>query len=123
MANRSGFTINLSGNNMDHADQLVKADCGLVVSVLPIEYERRTEKGLNGKKWAETLEQYNDRLAAFPKSTLDGHRLVVCPATFADDISYVNCKLCQKVKRKSIVGFPAHGRSKRNADTIAKGEA
>ena len=27
-ANRAGFTINLSGNNPDHADELVDLDCG-----------------------------------------------------------------------------------------------
>jgi hypothetical protein len=123
VANRNGFTVNLSGNNVAHADRLVKADCGPVVSVLPIEYERTTKKTEAGKVWAETLPEYKDRLATLPTTTPDGHRLVVCPATFADDVSCANCKLCQKVNRKTIVGFPAHGRSKRKADAIAQGAA
>ena len=44
MANNNGFTINLSGNDVNHADRLADTNCGPVVSVLPIEYERRTER-------------------------------------------------------------------------------
>lgn len=121
VANRNGFTINLSGNTLDHADRLVDADCGPVVAVLPIEYERQTKRTEAGKAWAETEADYKARLRTLPQTTPQGRRVVVCPATFKDNTACVDCQLCQKANRKTIVGFPAHGRSKRKADTIARG--
>ena len=123
MANRQGFTINLSGNDTDHADKLAALDIGPVVSVLPIEYERKTERGPNGKQWAETMPEYKARLSTLPGSTPQGNRLVVCPATYQDKTSCKTCGLCQKANRKTIVGFPAHGTSRRKADLVARGAA
>ena len=121
VANSNGFTINLSGNTLEHADQLVDDDCGPVVSVLPIEYERQTKRTDAGKAWAETEPEYKVRLRTLPQTTPKGRRVVVCPATYKDNTACVDCQLCQKANRKTIVGFPAHGRSKRKADTIARG--
>ena len=120
VANKQGLTLNLSGNDLDHADQLAALKIGPVVSVLPIEYERKTEKGPNGKQWAETLAEYKSRLASLANTTPGGHRLTVCPATFLDTVSCKTCGLCQKSNRKTIVGFPAHGTSRRKADAIAR---
>lgn len=96
MANRAGFTVNLSANDPGHADEL--AATGLpVVTVLPT--------GDHGKKSVTTPE---------------GRRIVVCPATYRDDVSCATCKLCASNKAdRPIVGFPAHGTSKRKADAIA----
>ena len=86
-----------------------------------IDYERTTQKTDAGKVWAETLPEYKDRLTSLPQTTPAGHRLAVCPATYKDDTACKDCKLCQKANRKVIVGFSAHGRSKRKADAIAQG--
>ena len=71
--NRSGFTVNLSANNLAHADQLADLDAG---------------------------------------------KVVVCPAAVRDDVSCATCQLCQR-QRDFIVGFPAHGTSKKKADAVA----
>lgn len=120
-ANRNGFTINLSANNLDHADDLAQTYCGPVASVLPLEYQRTTEKApKGGKQWAESLEAYKARMADLGLNTPQGRRVTICPATYSDDVSCATCKLCQKVKRPAIVGFPAHGVSKRKASAIAE---
>ena len=120
-ANRKGFTVNLSANNLDHADDLAQTYCGPVASVLPLEYQRTTEKApQGGKQWAESLTAYKARIADLGLRTPQGRQVTVCPATFLDDVSCATCKLCQKVKRPAIVGFPAHGVSKRKASAIAK---
>jgi len=94
-ANKGGFTVNLSGNTLDHADSLVDLAIAPVVVVLPHDATSNT---------------------VTPK----GRKVVVCPATQREDISCASCGLCQK-QRDSIVGFPAHGTSKRKADLIAQG--
>lgn len=115
-ANANGFTVNLSGNNVHHADELAKTGCGPVVSVLPLEYQRKGK----GKEFTESLDEYKARLNTLPKTTPAGNRLVVCPATYQEKMSCNDCRLCAKGNRKTIVGFPAHGRSKRKADAIAQ---
>jgi hypothetical protein len=95
-ANADGFTINLSADNMGEADELAASKVGPVVVVLP-----------------DTIEG-NAKL-----STPEGRRVVVCPATYRDDITCSTCKLCAIATRETIVGFPAHGASKRKASAIA----
>ena len=96
-ANLNGFTINLSANNPTHADMLAKEKVGPVVCVLPAD--------VSGKQ---------------DIFTPAGRRVVVCPATYRDDIQCVDCMLCQRVDRQVIVGFPAHGAKRKNADSIAR---
>ena len=43
--------------------------------------------------------------------TAAGRKVVVCPATYRDDVNCKSCGLCQK-SRDVIVGFPAHGARK-----------
>jgi len=93
-ANESGFTINLSGNDLDHADSLYSLDIGPVVVVLP-------------KDASENLE------------TPMGRKVVICPATQRDDISCATCGICAK-QRKAIIGFPAHGNGAKKADSVAR---
>lgn len=88
-ANMNGFTINLSSNDLADADRLADLDIGPVVTLLP------TSAAKN-----ETLE------------TPAGRTVVPCPATYQDDVSCASCQLCQR-QRAVIVGFPAHGSSKR----------
>lgn len=97
IANELGFTINLSANNLEHADELADTAAGPVVVVLPADVHGR-----------QTLK------------TPAGRKVVVCPATYRDDVNCASCGLCQ-LQRETIVGFPAHGSSARKADAIAKG--
>jgi hypothetical protein len=92
--NHLGFTVNVSANNLEHADKLCDMDIAPVATVLPIEQTTNT---------------------VTPK----GRKVVVCPATFKDDVSCSSCMLCEKRDRNIIVGFPAHGTSKKKASAIA----
>jgi hypothetical protein len=93
-ANIDGFTVNLSANDLHHADLL--ADSGLpVVAVLPIEQTTNTK-------------------------TPAGRAVVVCPATVRDDVSCATCQLCARADRAVIIGFPAHGTSAKKADSVAR---
>ena len=92
--NHLGFTVNVSANNLEHADKLCDLDIAPVATVLPIEQTTNT---------------------VTPK----GRKVVVCPATYKDDVSCADCMLCEKRDRKVIVGFPAHGTSKKKASAIA----
>jgi len=116
-ANSYAFTINLSGNSPAHADDLAALGIAPVVTVLPSDLERRKKSG----EWLETLAEYRDRIADL--RTPNGRRVVVCPATYQDDVSCATCKLCAR-QRDSIVGFPAHGTGKRKADqAVAQSDA
>ena len=86
-----GFTVNLSGNDLDDADRLADTGAGPVVCVLP---STQTENTVTPK----------------------GRKVVVCPATQRDDVSCATCQLCQRANRTTIVGFPAHGTRKRVID-------
>jgi hypothetical protein len=114
-ANEEGFTINLSGNNLSHADELADLNIAPVVTVVAMDYERRNAK----KEWTETLPEFRARIAKLPPlATPKGRKVSLCPATYLD----TNCKecgICQK-QRKAIVAFPAHGFRKRAATAIAK---
>ena len=95
-ANRDGFTVNLSANNLEHADELADLDIGPVVVVLPADHNKRNV------------------------NTPGGRNVVTCPATYRSDVSCATCQLCQRRDRKTIVGFPAHGAAKRKASAIAE---
>lgn len=94
-ANAEGFTINLSANNLSHADELADLGIAPVATVLPSEIEGNVK-------------------VVTPK----GRKVVVCPATYRDDVSCKTCQLCQK-QREVIVGFPAHGTQAKKASAIA----
>jgi hypothetical protein len=120
-ANASGFTINLSGNNLTHADELADMAIAPVVTVLPIEYARREQRIGKAVQWAESLDEYRARVAALPQETPAGRAVRACPATYLDT-DCANCGLCARQNRKVIVGFPAHGSAKTKADVIATQE-
>lgn len=115
-ANARGFVINLSGNDVGHADRLADLGIGPVVTVLPTQYARTATRG----DWAESIDAYRARVAALPQRTPSGRRVVVCPATYRDDVSCATCQLCARAERTTIVGFPAHGSSARRADQVAR---
>lgn len=94
-ANISGFTINLSANNLAHADKLAALGIAPVVTILPTDQLTNT-------------------------FTPEGRKVVVCPAVTKDNVNCARCGLCQRGDRSCIVGFPAHGIQKRTVDAIAK---
>ncbi len=79
-------------NSPAHADTLADLGIAPVVTVLP-----------------DTV-QGNAEL-----HTPAGRRIVVCPATYRDDVTCASCQLCQRANRTTIVGFPAHGQSRAKA--------
>lgn len=97
-----GFVINVSANNLWHADELKEQTSAPVVVVLPRD---------------------------FPKTggrTPAGHRVVVCPAQTGREIAgrpidCMACKLCASAKRQTIIGFLAHGTKARQAEAVARG--
>lgn len=94
-ANQAGFTINVSANNLQDAENKLTLGIGPVVTVLPADVQ--------GKQ--DIFTPY-------------GARVIVCPATYRDDVSCASCGLCQR-QRDVIVGFPAHGNAKKRATTVA----
>lgn len=97
MANEGGFTVNLSANNLSHADELASLGIAPVATVLPKETE--------GRK----LE------------TPEGRPVVVCPATLpGSSVTCATCGLCAVGNlKRPIVGFPAHGTGAKKADAVA----
>ena len=105
-ANDNGFTVNLSANNLKHADMLSAYDMP-VVTALPIR------------------KQGDHKVIFTPK----GLKVLVCPAVTSDKITCKTCKLCAKRDRfdqltgkRLIVGFPAHGNKKVLVDSIVNAE-
>lgn len=94
-ANMLGFTVNLSGNNLAHADKLAALDIGPVVAVVTEEHPEHS-------------------------TTPEGRKVVVCPEQTGKAKSCAECGLCQKANRAVIVAFRAHGVSKRKAIMIAQ---
>jgi len=115
IANDRGFTVNLSGNNLSHADALADLAIAPVTTVVPADYERRNAK----KAWTETLPEFRARIAKLPPlTTPKGRKASLCPATYLDT-NCKDCGICQK-QRKAIIAFPAHGFRKRAATAIAQ---
>lgn len=95
-ANAAGFTVNLSANNLEHADQLAELGIAPVVTILPADAPRKL-------------------------TTPAGRKVFACPAETSERISCANCKLCARADRAGvIIGFHAHGTGKRKADAIAR---
>lgn len=92
-ANAQGFTVNLSADNLAEADEFFSLGTAPVCVVLP-----------------------SDSKKSF--RTPNGNKVVICPAAIRDNFSCLDCKLCAKSKRKSIIGFPAHGNGKRKVDSL-----
>jgi hypothetical protein len=93
-ANDNGLTLNLSANNLEHADKLKKLNIGPVVTVL-------------GKESPEVV------------YTPAGNKVVVCPAQTRDNVTCKTCQLCSKGNRSVIIGFLAHGYAKNKVSQIA----
>jgi hypothetical protein len=97
-ANVQGFTVNLSANNPIHADALAALGVGPVVTLMdPAAWQNRN--------------------IAF---TPAGRAIVRCPAEHIDGMTCAQCELCANRDRRSIVGFTAHGSSKRRVIGIVQ---
>ena len=92
-ANKTGFTVNLSGNNLDHADKLAALGIAPVVTIVPANQTANT-------------------------TTPAGRKVVICPATQRDDVTCKSCGLCQVQSRNCIIAFPAHGAGKAKAERV-----
>lgn len=95
-ANDKGFTVNLSGNDMSHADKLKALNIGPVVALMPRDAEKVSY-------------------------TPAGNKVVICPAENTDKINCLKCGLCQDAKRDYIIGFRAHGTAAKTVEIIARG--
>jgi hypothetical protein len=89
-----GFVVNLSANDLSHADTLF--DTGLPVAVL-----------------LPTTQRTNTKTPA-------GRPVVICPAITHDNVQCVDCGLCANGDRHIIIGFPAHGAGAAKVDTVAR---
>ena len=87
-ANENGFTVNLSANNLEHADKLLASGAGPVCVTLPHDFKGTKTKTPNGKP------------------------VRVCPAQYLDT-NCKSCGLCQHQRRNVVVGFVGHGPAKR----------
>jgi len=91
-SNAWGFTINLSAESLEHADQLADMDIGPVCTILP---------------------EGSAPVSYTPK----GRKVIVCPAQQRDDVSCYTCRLCQRQDRP-IIGFIVHGSGKKKAARV-----
>jgi hypothetical protein len=109
-AERHGFHINLSADDLGEADLLKQTGLSVVV-VLPTEYGRRAN---------EPMGDYRDRMGGkLSLKTPGGAPVAICPATYTDT-DCARCRACAKPRPGgTIIGFPAHG-SRRNL--IAPGD-
>lgn len=83
-ANDWGFTINLSADDVNHADQLAALRVGPVCVIVPMDTPKHSQ-------------------------TPDGRAIVICPAQTSEEVTCASCKLCARKDRAVIVGFRAHG--------------
>ena len=92
-ANANGFVINMSANNAAQAADYFKRFKAPIVCLLP--------------KDAPNVQ------------TVDGVKVVACPADKSEKISCATCKMCA-VQRPYVIGFRAHGTAAKTVDLIAK---
>lgn len=99
-ANHSGFTVNLSANNIKQAVDYMALDIAPVVTLLPMD--------------APNVQTVTDKAG-------NALKVVACPAEKSDKVTCANCALCADSNRDYVIGFRAHGVSKRAVEIIAKG--
>jgi hypothetical protein len=93
--NDLGFAVNVSADKPGDVDAMLALGIGPVVTLLPMD----CDKGFR---------------------TAEGALVIPCPAVLRHEVNCVECKICQKGERKSVVGFPAHGTSKKRVDKLAR---
>ena len=104
-ANDDGFTVNLSGNSLEHADLLADLEAGPVATVVPLEqFTLRDDGHFDGPRTLKTPA---------------GRTVSICPAQQHENVRCIDCMLCQRADRKSMVGFIPHGQSRKRVDAVA----
>jgi len=93
MANQNGFTINLSANNLEHADRLAQLGIAPVVTLVLGEIETKIE-------------------------TPKGRTVDLCPAQVLDDVTCEDCQACADPISDSIIGFLPHGCQRLSAERL-----
>lgn len=93
-SNLMGFTVNLSANNIAHADELAALKIAPVAVILPQD-------------------------APHKQVTPAGNIVIVCPAQTRDDVTCESCQLCARANRPTIIGFLAHGVGAKKVINIA----
>lgn len=93
MANKGGFTVNLSADNLSMADEYKALNIGPVAVIMPEDC---------------------DKVSRTPA----GNTVIQCPATYRDDIQCSNCGICAVSTRQAIIGFPVHGTGKKKAHKV-----
>lgn len=92
-ANEGGFTVNISCDTLAESDRAAKLSEAPQAVVLHSQEERHS------------------------LHTPAGRKVVVCPATYRDDMDCARCGICQDHSRdRAVIGFPAHGTKKRVID-------
>lgn len=94
-ANKNGFVVNLSANNLAEADKMVELGIGPVVAVMTSDTTVKTTR------------------------TPGGNKVQICPHYYTN-IQCANCNICSNAGRKVIIGFPAHGTMKKTVDKIVE---
>ena len=89
-ANKNGFTVNLSANDINQADNYKDLNIGPIVVIV-----------------SEDI----DKVSYTP----NGNKVLVCPAQTNNKTTCSSCTLCQKVDRDYIIGFRVHGTYKKKA--------
>lgn len=93
-ANAKGFTINVSTDNLAMADKAMATAIAPVVTILPSDVQGKTVL------------------------TPAGNKVLVCPE-YTKGWTCAQCQLCAVAERSYIIGFPAHGTSKKKVNVIA----
>lgn len=96
LSNNEGFTINTSNESLE--DAFKSFEQGFPTTVV-----------ISDKYQGLKTFQYKNATVA------------ICPAQLNDSITCATCALCQKSERKVIIGFIAHGASKKKVINIIKG--
>lgn len=96
-ANKRGFTVNLSANNLDQGIFYKRKFNIPTTALVPLDHDGRT------------------------KVLKDGTRLIPCPAENSEHVTCASCKMCADPDRNSIILFKAHGKQKNQVSIIARG--
>lgn len=91
-ANKQGFAVNASANDITQADLYIKQGLPTVVIV-----------SMDSKKVSFTP---------------DKNKVIVCPAQNSDKVTCSTCGLCQKSDRDYIIGFKVHGTYTKKASMV-----
>ncbi len=94
IANEEGFTINLSADTLEMADEYASLDVAPVSVLLPHDAPIRLK-------------------------TPAGRRVTVCPAE-TEGLTCRECELCAIPDRKTIIGFRAHGNYRKHVTELVQ---